>query len=153
MPRENRKRGKKHKKEKTEDEYVEARDHEQPYAQEIGENQPGPSWIRQRNNAEEDPEVNPEAPFGFVNPDVKAYFKTVDEKLREWQEVRDDGYGDEEDGEDVNEGAREILSSLNSTFIRFVKNVDYSLSRPWTRCLETKSNLLLMQNARTSLSV
>ncbi len=37
---------------------------------------------------------------------MKAYFKTVDEKLREWQEVRDDGYGDEEDGEDVNEGAR-----------------------------------------------
>lgn len=102
MPRENRKRGKKHKKQNVED-YVENRG--QSYHQEAAEPEAGPSWIRQRSNAEEEPEVNPEAPFGLVNPDVKAYFKTVDEKLREWQELRDDGYGNEEEGgEDINEG-------------------------------------------------
>ena len=30
-------------------------------------------------------EVDPAAPFGFVDPDIKAYFRSVDERLREWE--------------------------------------------------------------------
>jgi nucleolar protein 9 len=30
---------------------------------------------------------DPAAPFGYVDPDIKAYFKSVDEKLREWEEI------------------------------------------------------------------
>ncbi|KLO15785.1 ARM repeat-containing protein [Schizopora paradoxa] len=108
MPRENRKRGKKHKKQKDEDEYNGYQ--EKSYEEEVEEPQAGPSWIHPRTNAEEeDSEFNPEAPFGLVNPDVKAYFKTVDERLREWQDVREDGFGNEEEGEDISEERRLFL--------------------------------------------
>lgn len=30
-------------------------------------------------------EIDPAAPFGFVDPDIKAYFRSVDERLREWE--------------------------------------------------------------------
>ncbi|KAJ3892589.1 armadillo-type protein [Lentinula edodes] len=80
MPRENRKRGKKHKS-KTTDETV-------PYTssepQVELEPQVGPSWIVTASG--EDSEFNPEAPFGYVDADVKAYFRTVDLQIREWQE-------------------------------------------------------------------
>lgn len=80
MPRENRKRGKKHKS-KTNDETI-------PYAssepQVELEPQVGPSWIVTASG--EDSEFNPEAPFGYVDADVKAYFRTVDLQIREWQE-------------------------------------------------------------------
>ncbi|GAV99718.1 ARM repeat-containing protein [Lentinula edodes] len=80
MPRENRKRGKKHKF-KTTDETI-------PYAssepQAELEPQVGPSWIVTASG--EDSEFNPEAPFGYVDADVKAYFRTVDLQIREWQE-------------------------------------------------------------------
>ncbi|KAJ3849729.1 armadillo-type protein [Lentinula lateritia] len=80
MPRENRKRGKKHKS-KTTDETI-------PYARSEPqvelEPQVGPSWIVTASG--EDSEFNPEAPFGYVDADVKAYFRTVDLQIREWQE-------------------------------------------------------------------
>ncbi|KAH6888360.1 armadillo-type protein [Coprinopsis sp. MPI-PUGE-AT-0042] len=86
MPRENRKRGKKHKKTKEEDDYapfsnVEQQNYpeEQP---EIGHGEP--SWIRP--SARQQDEFNPEAPFGYVEQDVKAYFRTVDVQIRDWQD-------------------------------------------------------------------
>lgn len=96
MPRENRKRGKKHKKAKEEDHF----DEPPPPHPEVTEGeQAGPSWIVHRP-AEE---VNKEAPFGYVDAEVKAYFRTVDLQIREWQEQgRPDAGGDEET--DPNEG-------------------------------------------------
>ncbi|KAH9853868.1 ARM repeat-containing protein [Lenzites betulinus] len=80
MPRENRKRGKKHKKQ------VEEVDHEEKYvAQDSEQQEAGPSWIVP---AREDAGVDPNAPFGYVDAEVKAYFRTVDVQIREWQETR-----------------------------------------------------------------
>ena len=44
--------------------------------------------------------MNPYAPFGYVDPDVKAYFRTVDQKLKESQDMRGAGHisGKEESG-------------------------------------------------------
>ncbi|KAF9246872.1 armadillo-type protein [Melanogaster broomeanus] len=80
MPRELRKRGKKHKKpnnpEPTENQPPAQEDH---YQKPSGE----PSWIISAPHVEE---AHPEAPFGYVEPDIKAYFRTVDEQLQTWQE-------------------------------------------------------------------
>uniref|UniRef100_A0A8H7Y237 Nucleolar protein 9 n=1 Tax=Psilocybe cubensis TaxID=181762 RepID=A0A8H7Y237_PSICU len=87
MPRENRKRGKKHKKQNED---------ESKYNQESApqlETREEPSWIvpAQDNFGE----FNPEAPFGYVDADVKAYFRTVDIQIRDWQESQHDtGEGD-----------------------------------------------------------
>ena len=78
MPRENRKRGKKHKS-KANDEIPA---YNEPEAE--VETQAGPSWIVPAS--EEESEFNPEAPFGYVDVDVKAYFRTVDIQIRDWQE-------------------------------------------------------------------
>ncbi|GBE79200.1 Nucleolar protein [Sparassis crispa] len=93
MPRENRKRGKKHKKKN---------DAEEAYGQQLEpveelppEPRAGPSWIVPATNATE---FNPEAPFGYVDAEVKAYFRTVDLQIREWQE---EGVVVAEGGEDV----------------------------------------------------
>lgn len=94
MPRENRKRGKKHKKPK-EDEEHHAQTRPQPEEQE----EAGPSWIVHRQ-AEE---VNPEAPFGYVDAEVKAYFRTADLQIREWQEPGRPDVGEDEES-DPNEG-------------------------------------------------
>ncbi|KIK65684.1 hypothetical protein GYMLUDRAFT_258395 [Collybiopsis luxurians FD-317 M1] len=75
MPRENRKRGKKHKN-KVSEEHFEPQREPEP--------QVGPSWIVPAS--EQDSELNPEAPFGYVDADVKAYFRTVDIQIRDWQE-------------------------------------------------------------------
>ena len=82
MPRENRKRGKKHKKhaEEPPQEYVQ---YEQPAAAEPEEEQAGPSWIVP---APASASFNEEAPFGYVDSEVKAYFRTVDVQIREWQD-------------------------------------------------------------------
>ena len=115
MPRENRKRGKKHRKplhDKPEPEvYQEDADH-------TGEEQTGgfesgdrPSWVVR----EKEPQVNPEAHFGYVEADVKAYFRTVELQIRDWQEnptqssAGHSGYN--EDEQDPNEG-NVVLSSL-----------------------------------------
>lgn len=80
MPRENRKRGKKHKKAKEEEWAPPA---PQPEYQPEPEPQAGPSWIVAGPRADQ---INDEAPFGYVDSEVKAYFRTVDVQLREWQE-------------------------------------------------------------------
>ena len=91
MPRENRKRGKKHKKPAPEQEEGiptqpkrENPEPEQPEA--------GPSWIVQQPHAVD---TDAEAPFGYLDQDVKAYFRTVDVQMRQWQ----DGTTDIGDGE------------------------------------------------------
>ena len=94
MPRENRKRGKKHKKQKEDEEH-----HAQTYLQHEEQAEAGPSWIVHRQ-AEE---VNPEAPFGYVDAEVKAYFRTVDLQIREWQEQGRPDVGEDEEN-DPNEG-------------------------------------------------
>ncbi|KAG5353709.1 hypothetical protein C0989_003135 [Termitomyces sp. Mn162] len=99
MPRENRKRGKKIKKQ-TDDDLSKSRPPQEPQALEpIGE----PSWIRfaPRHDPEGN-EFNPEAPFGYVDADVKAYFRTVDVQIRDWQ-VQEDQELDQDKG--PNEGA------------------------------------------------
>lgn len=73
MPREHRKRGKK---KKGQAELVE---HEtKPYDQEdAGES--NTQWM------ETNDETNLDAPFGYVDPDVKGYFRTVDSQIQDWQ--------------------------------------------------------------------
>jgi len=89
MPRENRKRGKKYKKQ----------EQHEPH-KEVIETQPlqEPTWIV----SESSPNTHdPEAPFGFLDVEVKAYFRTVDLQIRDWQE---DSEGNaEEEGVDPNE--------------------------------------------------
>ncbi|EDR04892.1 uncharacterized protein LACBIDRAFT_303745 [Laccaria bicolor S238N-H82] len=96
MPRENRKRGKKHKKQAEELEQQPYHPPPLPAAQE--ETGQTPSWILSSSKQTE--EINPEAPYGYIDADVKAYFRTVDVQIREWQESR--GYREEEEeGGDV----------------------------------------------------
>lgn len=84
MPRENRKRGKKHKKSATNEEDYNHID-VPVIAEEEPQQEAGPSWITRAPNPNEDRE----APFGYVDSEVKAYFRTVDVQIREWQEVQD----------------------------------------------------------------
>ncbi|KAF8895258.1 armadillo-type protein [Infundibulicybe gibba] len=69
MPRENRKRGKKNKKKVLDDESE-------------------PSWIvhNPENNQRNTEQDLLEAPFGYVDADVKTYFRAVDAKMRNWQD-------------------------------------------------------------------
>ena len=91
MPRENRKRGKRNKKQSKETA-------EGPHPpQEIAEE---PSWIVSSSKVATH---NPEAPFGEVEVDVKAYFRTVDLQIRDWQENQDEIV--EEDDVQPNESA------------------------------------------------
>lgn len=99
MPRENRKRGKKNKK-KPEEEFIPpAQPPPAPDPEITGE----PSWIRPA--AEPIPETNPEAPFGYVDADVKAYFRTVDVQIRDWQGAREEA---REDDDIVDPNEREL---------------------------------------------
>ncbi|KAM5532714.1 hypothetical protein V8D89_013606 [Ganoderma adspersum] len=93
MPRENRKRGKKHKK-KAEEEPVQEPQHDS-YAPQLQdqEDEAGPSWIVR---SRDDSAVDPNAPFGYVDAEVKAYFRTVDVQIREWQETRLEVEADED---------------------------------------------------------
>lgn len=112
MPKENRKRGKKHKKPvQTEPEPQEDPEAYQESAECEGESGTGgfgggsrPSWIVR----DSEPQVNPEAPFGYVDADVKAYFRTVELQIRDWQESTTHpsvGYsGDNDNEQDPNEG-------------------------------------------------
>jgi nucleolar protein 9 len=87
MPRENRKRGKKHKTqpEQVSKQPVNFKHEEKP--EPIIESLDQPSWIISGPRGEE---VNPEAPYGYVDADVKAYFRTVDIQIRDWHERRDE---------------------------------------------------------------
>jgi nucleolar protein 9 len=112
MPRENRKRGKKHKKPAQnqpgpqEDPEAHHEDADYEGEQTTGGFEGGsrPSWVVR----DREPQVNPEAPFGYVDADVKAYFRTVELQIRDWQENPahiNTGYsGDGEDEQDPNEG-------------------------------------------------
>lgn len=93
MPRENRKRGKKHKKVAEEEPIVITSDA-------VVEAEAGPSWIVPAI----EPEINLEAPFGYVDADVKAYFRSVDQQIQTWQH---NAASEEQEEEDVdpNEGA------------------------------------------------
>lgn len=97
MPREVRKRGKKHKTARHQVLSGGQVKQEQDYPNNSSE----PSWIVSTREAED---VHPEAPFGYVDPDVKAYFRTVDEQIQSWQDDRTQPV--DEDGDlDPNEGA------------------------------------------------
>ncbi|KAJ7087237.1 armadillo-type protein [Mycena belliarum] len=81
MPKEHRKRGKK---KKPEPEWQPPVQQSAPEPEPVPE-KPEPSWIVPGSKDTED-EPNPEAPYGFVDADVKAYFRTVDIQIRDWQE-------------------------------------------------------------------
>ena len=108
MPRENRKRGKKHKKQPEQRPEQQQREEEQ---EPIVESLDKPSWII--SGPKEGEEVDPGAPFGYVDADIKAYFRTVDVQIRDWQENRDEDAGEAGDT-DPNE--RMIALSLKKTY-------------------------------------
>jgi nucleolar protein 9 len=94
MPKDNRKRGKKHRK-ALEGAPEITRSPDDGIQQ---DSQAGPSWIAINTQ-----KVDEAAPFGSVDADVKAYFRSVDIQIRDWQKhsVRDE----DEDGDvDPNEG-------------------------------------------------
>jgi hypothetical protein len=89
MPRENRKRGKKNKKkadqEPQSESLLELEGHPNDVREPLTtERQGEPSWLISAPSRSE--EFNIEAPFGFVDTEVKAYFRTVDIQIRDWQE-------------------------------------------------------------------
>jgi nucleolar protein 9 len=72
MPRENRKRGKKHKVGQAEQ-----------ATYDIDDSTRGPFHLED----DEPRNSSPTGPlFGLLDPDVKAYFRTVNDQLRDWQE-------------------------------------------------------------------
>lgn len=73
MPKEHRKRGKKKRGNK------EAVEHEAEQQAEEHHEEPNPQWM------ETNDDMNLEAPFGYVDPDVKGYFRTVDARIQDWQ--------------------------------------------------------------------
>ncbi|KAF8270863.1 armadillo-type protein [Lactarius quietus] len=103
MPKDLRKRGKRHKK-------SEASAQPPTKEPELIDSGPssGPSWIVSRapDSSNQD-QVNSDAPFGYVDPEMKAYFRTVEDQLKEWQQ----NWGDAEDVEDndSNENKRMFL--------------------------------------------
>ncbi|KAJ7367884.1 armadillo-type protein [Mycena albidolilacea] len=97
MPKEHRKRGKKKKPEPEWQPPVENTPLANPQAEKT------PSWIVPAQNSAED--VNPEAPFGYVDVDVKAYFRTVDVQIRDWQDTAGD-LGTNDEDTDPNEERR-----------------------------------------------
>lgn len=115
MPRENRKRGKKHKNQPAEEQVTPVEDTH--YDEE--EPQAGPSWIVPASSHRDAPEQNPEAPFGYVDADVKAYFRTVDVQLREWQE------NEEQPGE----GDEDVDPNESTFFLCLLFSVAYRFSR------------------------
>lgn len=115
MPRENRKRGKKHKKQKDNEQVARA---EPVQVREEAAERAGPSWIIERTALGSEEDGSLDAPFGYVDPDVKAYFKTVDDRLREWQETKEVPAEVDEGDVDPNEGPSRKpfyfkLSSIN----------------------------------------
>ena len=92
MPRENRKRGKK---------LVETVDEQ-------------PSWII--SGPKEVEEIDPGAPYGYVDADIKAYFRTVDVQIRDWQENRDDDAGEAGDTDPNDRMFSLSILKLNTAF-------------------------------------
>ncbi|KAH9059317.1 armadillo-type protein [Lactarius vividus] len=99
MPKDLRKRGKRHKK---------SEPNARPQLEKIEEGpSSGPSWIVSRAPNSNQDQVDSEAPFGYVDPEMKAYFRTVEDQLKEWQQ----NWGDAEGVEDTdsNENKRMFL--------------------------------------------
>lgn len=88
MPKEFRKRGKKKRSTHAEEQQPVVEPETSWDAQDEGA---GPSWIVQGGEGGDAAVVDPAAPFGYVDPDVKAYFRTVDTQLREWQDNQHEG--------------------------------------------------------------
>jgi nucleolar protein 9 len=110
MPKEHRKRGKKKKPEPEWQPPVQDPPSREPESvpQQVEES---PSWIVSApKHATTEEDVNPEAPFGYVDADVKAYFRTVDIQIRDWQDSAA-ALGPNEEDTDPNEGALENISS------------------------------------------
>lgn len=109
MPKELRKRGKKHKKSSAENQ-THAQKHE------VLDEGPssGPSWIAPRANSSST-QFNPEAPFGYVDPELKAYFKTVDDQLKDWQQNRNHAEGEED--VDPNESTASCLACVHCFYL------------------------------------
>jgi len=101
MPKEFRKRGKKTKKSADKVDSKPQEDHRQRPDNNGDEQSAGPSWIIPASKESE--EINLEAPFGYLDADVKAYFRTVDIQIRNWQENEADTREADEDV-DPNEG-------------------------------------------------
>ncbi|PPR04002.1 hypothetical protein CVT24_010495 [Panaeolus cyanescens] len=104
MPRENRKRGKRHKKtQETEEPVKEAEYINEEVTQDYHQGEP--SWLKPAPKPED--EFNPEAPFGYVDTDLKAYIRTVDVQIKDWQENQEEPL--EGGDEDPNEQKRLFL--------------------------------------------
>ena len=78
MPRNFRKRGRKAKKSADKDEWKPSND--QRHHDDEQEEPQRPSWIISSEK------INLEATFGYLDADVKTYFRTVDVQIRNWQE-------------------------------------------------------------------
>jgi len=85
MPREHRKRGQRKKKREEGEEPKEIQDTPDARTDVQLTTQAQPLWIEDAPEAPVAPENNFEAPWGYVDPDVKAYFRTVEEQMLEWQ--------------------------------------------------------------------
>ncbi|CAE6465333.1 unnamed protein product [Rhizoctonia solani] len=95
MPREHRKRGKKKKGNK------EVAEHEIEQQNEEHHEESNLQWMEMND------EMNLEASFGYVDPDVKGYFRTVDARIQDWQSPE---YGrDDADEGNTNEDKRMFL--------------------------------------------
>jgi len=117
MPRENRKRGKRTKKpaDVVQEEQT-RRVQAEPDAIELPEeeNTAGPSWIKPAASPVDD--INYDAPFGIVDADVKAYFRTVDLQIRDWQETHSTASSEETD---PNAGALWLASVARQDILHF----------------------------------
>lgn len=96
MPRENRKRGRRLKKQPEALQTEEKTTNHTTYQEIVQE----PSWIVAPEQTGQ--VFDSEAPFGYVDADIKAYFRTADTQMRSWQESREDavpnGEGDPNQG-------------------------------------------------------
>lgn len=158
MPRENRKRGKRHKKA--------VQNEQEPADLEVYEGDGGyrsedkvrgfedgdrPSWVVR----DRDPQVNTEAPFGYVDADVKAYFRTVELQIRDWQENPahvNAGYGGDDGNEqDPNEGI--FLCFPSSSLLTMSRSASVSfccLARNVGQGTTTRNGSGLFRNTRTN---
>lgn len=109
MPKEFRKRGKKNKKKPEEHLNPDRNSNSVPNPPDIIRVEP--TWIIPTVDTFQPEDANPEAPFGYVDVDVKAYFRTVDVQIRDWQETTAGGQEREQDI-DPNEGVAESKYSL-----------------------------------------
>ena len=104
MPREHRKRGQRKKKVKEGEDSQGTQETPNARIEVQWTAQTQPSWIEDAPEAPVAPENNFEAPWGYVNPDVKAYFRTVEEQMLEWQSTGKPQRDEAQLDKDPNEG-------------------------------------------------